>query len=352
VSLAHNKKALSPTMALIIGTAIIIISFILILSLWTTLFSKAEPAAAESLCESFNALRTRTDLEIGPGKLSLIPRACKIIEKTENDALPEAIYTQTTKGVQENIRKLSAKCWKMWLEGRSDEILTGDGFSGLFEHSDETKCFICYAFSIKKSKEIMPFSGSDLDLTFDQNVFFAEDTSDKCALTDTGYAGGHCMSECGEPFTKEIKSDKCTTPGKTRCCIVNERKDECINKGGQCNFVCENNQAEYAHPIGWQCADEDQTCCIKKENLYTYRDYIQNYGGLGRVDITSTTFEPGEVYAISFANGVGADFWDYTALVAGGFLTEYLSADPKQPRILITELDAVTKNCLVELEGE
>ena len=49
-------------------------------------------------------------------------------------------------------------------------------------------------------------------------------------------------------------------------------------------------------------------CFVKKENYYSYGDYIQRYGGPGNI-IIPTDLRPGETYAISFGSPTGKCGW-------------------------------------------
>lgn len=350
--MSTRKKAVALSMNFIVSIAILTLALVLILGIWGKVIKKAEPATAESLCESFNAARALSTIKIGPERIRFVPNACKTIHKTEseNSALPESGYPQTTKGIQENIRRLSTKCWKMWLEAREPLIfgspeLTSATSIAASTWFDKGRCFICYTFTIKESKDIQPFTSETLDTSFDENIFFAEDVSDKCDLTSLGYGGGVCMTECGvEPYpllTREENPKKCKEEGKPKCCVAEDEKDECINKGGDCKFACDPGEKEYSLPSGWQCADKDKICCVKEKNVYSYRDYFQYYQGSGRVAIEpGLVFEPEkETYAITYVSDVSGSIWDNPGI------KRYFTVGPEIATLLITRLDTVSDYC-------
>ena len=224
----HHKKAFLSA-GVIISILLTTAAFIIILSVWENARSKIGPAAAEEMCEAFNSARVKFSKKIMGDRLTLIPNACKTIDKTKDNALPEKGYPQTKQGTEENIKRLIIKCWDMWLQGRYDNM-----FGTSWTSFGKQKCFVCYAFNIKKGIDFI--DGQEFDISLSQSTYIAKDTSDKCALTDLGYAGGFCSETCSGNTPKETSSTKCS--GK-KCCIAKNKKDECINKGGLCKSSCD-----------------------------------------------------------------------------------------------------------------
>ncbi|MBW2996274.1 hypothetical protein KY332_03165 [Candidatus Woesearchaeota archaeon] len=292
-----NKKAFL-SYATIINIALLTLSLVLILGLWNIIFSEAESAVSESLCESFNAARFQASWKPAGQRITFVPRTCKIIDKTEKEALPEKGYPETLEGTQENIQKLIVKCWNMWLKGYEDDMFDANVFPG-----GKQDCFVCYALNIKKG--IKPsFNSSDFDKSLSKEIYIVEDASDRCHGKENFYSGGYCRTAC-KADEKSTPSKKCKT--NEYCCIQSNKDNECIDKGGACRQLCNENEKPFPPPEGWKCAGKYETCCIENKNLYTYRDYVQVYGGVGRIDVKpGIEFCPqgsdcADTYAIAFA---------------------------------------------------
>ena len=329
-----NRKAQGMPWETIVGLIIMILGIFILIFVVVKSTVVAETKASEVQCEQFNAIRAKTTIKNPFLEIDFVPQVCKTIDKD----IPEGRYSQNTLGVQQNMRDLTAKCWKQWLEGRFSEILSGVGF---FESDEKTKCSICYTFNIKKSRNIDPFKAEDFDATLDTTVYFAEDSSDKCAPSITAYGGGNCMESCDGENLVEKKSNKCTKPGKTKCCVDSLEKNECVNKGGNCAPGCQENEVAYIYPKGWQCANKEEICCVKKDNYYSYRDYIQKYGGPGYFATPSgLIFDSEETYAITYASDVSDSFW--TASIGRQLIGGEVA------RILITPLNDVSNNCFIQ----
>ena len=368
---ALNKKAAWLTMGTIITIALLTVSLVLIGGVWKGFISKAEPKAAESLCKSFNAARLITQTEILGVKGHLAPSACNPIDKKE---LPSKEYSQDQEGLKANIADLTAKCWNIYLEGREKNMFAKNWPFG------NDACNICYTFSVKKG--IIPVTTPELELYLTETTYLAEDTSDKCAVTNRGYEGGYCMDECNEEYPKEKRSTKCKNQEKPICCTVENKKDECVNNGGACrdNF-CNEDELAYLYPKGWQCADKDKICCLNKDNVYSYMDYIQFYEGTGKVMYhTGIQFANPEQYAITLVSPkdeLDLEGWTtlsggalatagavYLAsgvatggvtLVIGGIglastliATSYSLEEPDMNAVLITPLNFVSRKCSIQ----
>src|SRR3989338_10738638 len=139
-----KKSQLKVLMYLFIAT----FSIFIILTLWNQAFSKAPDKAAEDICFVFNAWRNKYSL--GESfKVTPIPIVCKKIEKT----VPDKLYDKTKEGAIQQLSDLTAKCWRMFLEGRVTHVL--DGAEARIA-TERNKCFICYQFTL--DKDITPIS--------------------------------------------------------------------------------------------------------------------------------------------------------------------------------------------------
>lgn len=363
MQLRHKKAFLS--FGMIITIAILTFSLILIIGLWQTFLSKADDVAAEKLCESFNAVRVFSAQTTLGHKFYVIPNACRTIDK---GVLPEEAYPKTKKATKENIARLMTTCWQMWLEGREKNMFADNWPFG------NDKCNICYTFSIDKG---IDFTMVDLELFFDNTIYFAEDASQKCAPTEAGYSGGFCREKNCETDEKQISSTKCKA-GEF-CCIQKDRDNECKNKGGNCRPLtngCNQGEKEFIPPKGWSCKNKEDICCINEEKVFSYREYIQSYGGGGKLIYNPGNLKfanPGQ-YAITFVSpGRGCDATCLGAiagtgvavtaaiyftggialpLVIGGLgagaTSEYLTIEPEINAILITPLDYVADKCSIQ----
>ena len=321
-------------MEFIISVLIITVAFVLILILWGKFIEKVEPEVAESLCESFNAARMKFSVNPADHKLTLAPNSCNTIHKTGKNSLPESNYDQNLNGLKENIKRLMIKSWDMWLKGYEQNILDANYFRA------KEKCFISYTFNVKEG---MPqLNSNDFIQSLSDSIYLAEDSSDKCALTDLGLAGGFCMDSCTGNYPVETRSTQCK--GK-KCCISENLKNECENKGGKCSFSCNADEKEFLKPLGWDCADANSICCVNNKHIYSHLDYIQFYGGPGRVSIKENmNFCPqgsncADTYAVVFV-----------AQTTSNVLPAYFEG-VKSGGILIAPLSEISDICFVSAEA-
>jgi hypothetical protein len=86
-------------------------------------------------------------------------------------------------------------------------------------------------------------------------------------------------------------------------------KNPCEAQGGECKNSCEPySEVEHVEPE-WSCKEEDKKCCLNRNNVYTYNDYIRYHGGSGgQIALLSyedsILFEPGENYAIGYVEPI------------------------------------------------
>ena len=304
--LARNKRGIEFTT--LIEIILVIIATGLIIGIFNYAASRSDEKTAEILCRGFNALRFGTQKETAVGTFNFAPRACKTIDKNDvpsNDYKANA--NDLGEGAKAEIRDLMAKCWSMWLEGRQKNMF------GVNWYNLQNGCFVCYTFSIDKNlKGEVKYD----DFAASLNApYYAVDGSDKCAPRDQG---GKCMPSCDKSlgFSKEATSNKCPTDQK--CCISEDSRDECKNKGGQC---LDGNSIEFSESYPrWQC--KTGSCYLKKDKMASYLDYIQGTkitgGGSGAVIFGEDggRFSPGSKYAITFISP-GKD-WNWNTL--GGIL--------------------------------
>lgn len=331
-----NKKA-AVDFEFLIMVILIAVAAVLIFAVWGKFIEKVDAQKAEKLCEMFNTERMKLSLNPAGHKITFVPNSCNTIHKTGKNSLPESSYAQTTEGLKDNIKRLIVKSWDMWLKGYEPNILDATWFSG------QDRCFITYIFNIKEG--IPQLNSNDLIDSL-HSIYIAKDASDKCALTDLGLGGGYCMSSCKDAYPVETNSVQCTDPNKNKCCISAKLKDECINKGGKCQFQpCDSNSKEYTKPAAWKCADENNRCCVKNENIYSYLDYVQFSGGPGNIAVNKNmnfcaqNTDCTDTYAVVFV-----------AQTSSNILLKYFEG-AEASGILIAPLNEISGKCIVAAEA-
>ena len=139
-------------MEFIITASLLLISFFLIAGLLGQFASRTTDLEAELLCHTSIAQRARTAVQVGETSgfdLKLAPSLCRTI-----DAKVSGSREQVLRGVSDKM----ARCWWMFNEGRSDEILdsfSSDGYLRALsvEGLGRNDCFNCYSVLVDQ-KEI------------------------------------------------------------------------------------------------------------------------------------------------------------------------------------------------------
>lgn len=312
----RNKKG-ALEMKTIIKIALITLAFIIIIGLFSRLFAQTSGKSSEELCHTYNTLTSigGKTAEFAKGARA-VPIACQNLDLF---GVPTKEYPQDTQGAMTQIGDLAARCWWMWLEGVDGKNVIGAGTS-------RRKCFICYNLYLD---EKISFQSGDLDYFFDTQSYTVKDEGDKCAPL----GGGQCRDKCEGTLSKEIESKKCKRGQK--CCVTENRRDECVNKGGNCTTICE---GEYSEEYsGWQCSSGNR-CCLKKENYFTYRDYIQKFGGSGALVVKPGNFDSKDIYAVVFSEDPA-----FANQITGVELTTRVA-----DQIMIVPLNNVTQECAVQ----
>lgn len=284
--LNQNKKA--KMMEFLIGFAILIVAFFIIVGIWNMFFSKAEGATAEIMCRNFNAARTKTEIDLKVTSFNLVPRTCKMLHRD----IPTTDYPNTVEGTMSEMSYLVARCWWQWLEGTQPNIF-GDKWWW-----KKNKCFICYTFNIKKG--IDPFQSITFQKFLDEHQYIVKDTSDICNFNGGGYC--RLKEEGCSKDEEQVASNRCPKEevnGEIKERICCNKEIECENKGGICLNGCGVDQKEYE---GWSCkGSEGEKCCIESDNFLSYTDYVQRYMGEGAIVVSVDEFQPlKETYAITF----------------------------------------------------
>ncbi len=313
---SHLNKKAGLELSTIAEIILLLIAAGLIIGIFSYAAGRASEKTSENLCRGLNVLRYGRiggvvpvgRIDKGPVTINLAPRGCKTIDKKD---LPGKNYEDHVNGLKEGakaeLRDMIAKCWWMWLEGKQPNM---------FDTSTvalSNKCFVCYTFSMKDGADLrIPEFIASLDYAYE-----AADSSSRCAPAGQG---GMCMASCDKSssFSKPVPSDRCKDNEK--CCIAENSKDECVNKGGTCEpregFVPYNK---------WSC--KEGSCHVKKENFVSYLDYVQGTngaaGGAGFLvyqnDLESIGLTTKNKYAVTLISPGNTPGWD-TAAWGGGIL--------------------------------
>lgn len=299
------------------GLILLFVGFFLVANIFLSNTAEAEDAALETSCRFTNQLHYGTKASLGPVKLSASPQVCKTLNL---DEVPTKSYEDhpsgPAEGAKQEIRDKMGRCWWMWLNGEEKNM-----FDKEFYHVDNG-CFICYTFTADKDTS---FSYEELSRTLD-SPYAATSASgiDNCA---SGGRGGKCMQECdqeGAAFSKETSSTLC--PLNQKCCIDEDSRNECVNRGGICSTTPVEGMKAYPD---WNCAGRGDVCYVSQENFVSYLDYIQGTngapGGPGLVLFGDNEgFQPGRKYAITFVSP-GKE-WDIDTLLGIGGSAGILAA--------------------------
>ena len=300
----RNKKSMA--LGFLVSVLILTAAFVGLTLVIPQFIGRAEGKTAESICRASVALREKSYIEIRepltPAELKVGSVASPLLCKTLNKFLPEE-DTATKEDVEREVAELMTSCWKEFGEGViKDPFKQGDQIN--------KKCFVCYTLSLKATPkfngEIKPI---DMKKFLFENAYKVEGKSDNCKVN-----GGFCIktentNDCSSKISANpsyllIKKNDltCRKKGENSCCYT---EFECWNRGGTCS--AENPDSNLYSSYRWNCPS-GMKCFVKKENYYSYGDYIQRYGGPGNI-IIPTDLRPGETYAISFGSPTGKCGW-------------------------------------------
>ena len=255
----------------------------------------AEAKAAESICRTSVALREKSFTEVRYGIVHPTNVATPLLCRTIDKYLPENKDASKIQ-VEKEIADLMAKCWYQFGEGRIQDVFKEDtDFS--------SNCFVCYDLNIRETSK---FKGEIKNEEFLQYLFstpykaypngdFCKPTGGFCMDADTTTGCSSKISADPSYLLIDKKNDVCKQKGKSACCYT---EYGCWNKGG----ICSNKNPDadkYSIYNLWDCPSK-MNCYIKKEDFFSYGDYIQKYGGEGHTIVTD--IKPGETYAISFGS--------------------------------------------------
>ncbi len=299
----QNKKSM--VKGFIIGVLLLTAGFLLIISIWDMIKSKAEAKTAEAICKGSIAFREKSYTEVKLKGLKLTdvatPQFCRTIDKY----VPED-KDATKEDIEREIAGLMATCWSTYGEGLIPDVFK-EGNTGT------KNCQACYTVNLRETSKFKgEIKSAELLQYMTQNPYKISPEGDYCRSN-----GGFCISsenkeDCRDKLRAdpsyillEKKDSTCKKSGTSSCCYTDYG---CWNKGGICsganpdaNLYVEYNQNQ------WDCPSK-MKCFAKKENYYSYYEYIRSFGGPGDIYIL-TDLKPGDTYAISFGSPTGQCGW-------------------------------------------
>ncbi len=250
---------------------------------------------------------------MGDAAKTVFSPKCFMTSKT----LPEDSKKNDKKEIQKEIAEMISKCWYSHLEG----TITKDT---LKRSLWEDNCDVCYKFTITDLKQKYDDDGKKLEdekdidkiEIIDQIIYLMKELKDVKAESDDCYAGaGKCVTDYqyekfkddfleGVPdeyeYVEHKKSPEC---GENLKCM--QSRYSCYNKGGVCKDKPDGQtkcDPDYRAYDNWACP-KSEGCCVKKENYYSYFDYVTRAKGAGKIVIDGKIEafkEDKEVYAIAF----------------------------------------------------
>lgn len=284
-----NKK--SELKSFLTRVIIAILGFLAIVVLLEIIKGEAEAGAAESICRTSVALREKTFTEIRKGPVHIKNIASPLLCRTIDKYIPEN-KGATKQQFEKEIAELMASCWKQFGEGRIEDVFKEDT-------GTSSNCFVCYNINTRFKGEIK--HEEFLQYLF-QTPYKAYSDSDNCKPNGGFCADADSSLGCADKISADSsyllidkKNDVCKTKNKKACCYT---EYECWNRGGTCSAESPD-ASKYSLYSEWDCPPQ-KNCYIKKENYFSYGDYIQKYGGEGRIILTD--IKPGETYAISYGS--------------------------------------------------
>ncbi len=293
--LFYRKNKKSQLRSFLANVLLTIVAFLLIVAIFEVFKGQAEAKATESICRESVVLREKYFTEIRYGIIHPTNVATPLLCRTIDKYIPEN-KDATKLQVENEIADLMTKCWHQFGEGRIEDVFKEDTGAS-------SNCFVCYNLNLRETSK---FKGEIKNEEFLHYLFEtpykANEDGDFCKPN-----GGFCMdvgtsTSCGSKIPADPsyllidkKNDVCNQKNKKACCYT---EYGCWNKGGICSKENPDTNKYYIYN-DWDCPSKTN-CYIKKENYFSYGDYIQKYGGEGRTILTD--IKPGETYAISFGS--------------------------------------------------
>lgn len=335
-----RKKSQSASM--LVWILFLTASFIVITGSIYKYFGKAEDVTAEIICSGSIAAGERATIKKVGLEFKTTPLLCKTIDKR----LPET-KDKTKEGVKKEFADAIAKCWWMMGEGYLKNV-----FDTAFTVASAERCFICYTIKIGDLKE-EKITREEMIVYMDNNVYLAKQQTDSCSINDGGVCipkECSCGKECNEyekydeieeykdrwpDYLRSGNCEKFKDKGRTKCCY--NKENLCVDKGGRCKASCEEDEVIIKNL--YSGCENNGKCCIKRDDVVTYTDYIQFYGGEGYLNIdNSVEFNDKGLYTITFYSHTERDWFP-------DWLTN-------KNHIYVSDLDKVANDCVKDTGGQ
>ncbi|MBL7055548.1 hypothetical protein ISS07_01405 [Candidatus Woesearchaeota archaeon] len=225
-------------------------AFILVFGVAKLIVDEAEDKTTESICKGSVVLREKTHQQINDptGNIELASVSSPLLCKTIDRKIPESKEADEEQ-VKKEFSKMMTSCWSMFGEGLIKDVFKqGDPFTN--------NCFVCYTANLRETKN------------------FREKNSIS-----------------SQEFLQYLFSENYKIEGKGFSCEENK---------GECR---ENNPdtSKYVQHKSWKCKERKESCFVEKSRYYSYGEYMQDFGGEGKIIITED-IRPGETYTISFGS--------------------------------------------------
>ncbi|MEM4755982.1 MAG: hypothetical protein QW594_02520 [Candidatus Woesearchaeota archaeon] len=219
----------------------------------------------------------------------------KLYLKTHFVSMPEEGYTYAKEDLAKNIAERAMDCWWAFGNGR----IGSNVFETSWAKISSDRCFVCMVFYVEPQpsstgKKQASGSASSQALAVQSSLpaaSVASSDSENVLSTDELLAFIYNV-----PYkAKDAKKKKCTDEEKANndpdC--IHAGMPECEVKGGVCRKQnsCLPNELTYAE---WNCKKTD-SCCLRREQLMTYADYLQEGGGI--LYFSSSLFSPAQAPA-------------------------------------------------------
>ena len=305
-----NKKATITVLQVLLMGAI---SILIIFAVIQLIKGPAEDTAAEAICKFSVGARAKTYKELTVKGVTVTAAGSPILCRTLNKYIPEN-KDATKQDIEKEIAGLMAQCWNRYYEGRIPDVFkAGD--------SANENCQICYTLNIRETPTFKgskgTISNADMQQYLFSNPYKAYENGDFCSV-QLDAPGGFCSdaeknTDCVSKIAADPsyilidkKNDICMQKNKKSCCYTDY---ECWNKGGICSAENpDSTQIAFSLYDNWKCPSK-MHCYIKKEDYFSYGDYIRKYGGPGNLLMFTPEIKPGETYAISFGSPTDTCAW-------------------------------------------
>ena len=244
----ENKKSQLSTTASVILIAFALFGlFMVIPSILNAAVSESE--VLQCRLSVVQRAITRTNLLDG----SLGELQCKTLFRNVGDE------SDKREDVMREISDYVVRCWNMFGEGFLHSLKDADTnvLTNVWNRinigggDEQAFCFICYDLSIRNLDQDISYGNF---IEFFENTLYIADSTSVCPPGDR-----ECELEM---------SDSTVSP--------------CIRRGGECKTSCiPGTEVEARKDDEWICYERNNICCLDRNDVYTYNDYIRFNSGMG-----------------------------------------------------------------------